>query len=54
MTSAILFESRNSILATIQDNWQCNLWLYIDSTKKGTSMLYNGQFHGVGRTFRTL
>ena len=41
MTSAILFESRNSILATIQDNWQCNLWLYIDSTKKGTSMLYN-------------
>ena len=29
MASAILFESRNSILATVQHNWQCIWWLYI-------------------------
>ena len=33
MASAILFESISTILATIQHNWQCMVWLYIDSTK---------------------
>ena len=34
MASAILFESRTTILATVQHNWQCIPWLYIDSTKE--------------------
>ena len=34
MASAILFESRSAILATVQHNWQCISWLYIDSTKE--------------------
>ena len=34
MASAIFFESRNIILATIQHNWQCMSWLIIDSTKE--------------------
>ena len=34
MASAILFESRTILLATVQHNWQCILWLYIDSTKE--------------------
>ena len=34
MASAILFESRALILATIQHNWQCIPWLYIGSTKE--------------------
>ena len=34
MASAIFFESRNTILATIQHNWQCMSWLIIDSTKE--------------------
>ena len=33
MAWAILFESRTTILATVQHNWQCISWLYIDSTK---------------------
>ena len=33
MASAIFFESRSTILATIQHNWQCISWLIIDSTK---------------------
>ena len=28
------FESRSTILATIQLNWQCISWLIIDSTKE--------------------
>ena len=34
MASAILFESRNTILATVQHNWRCISWLYIGSTKE--------------------
>ncbi len=34
MASAIFFESRSTILATIQHNWQCISWLIIDSTKE--------------------
>ena len=34
MVSAIFFESRSTILATIQHNWQCISWLIIDSTKE--------------------
>ena len=34
MASAILFESRTTILATVQHNWQCIPWLYIASTKE--------------------
>ena len=34
MASAIFFESRSTILATIQHNWQCSSWLIIDSTKE--------------------
>ena len=34
MESAILFESRTTILATVQHNWQCISWLYIGSTKQ--------------------
>ena len=41
MASAILFESRTIILATIQRNWQCISWRYIDSTKN--SMLQDTQ-----------
>ena len=33
MGSALFFESRSTILATIQHNWQCISWLIIDSTK---------------------
>ena len=32
MAWAILFESIITILATVQHNWQCISWLYIDST----------------------
>ena len=41
MASAILFESRTIILATVQRNWQCISWLYIGSTK---------EFHVTGYT----
>ena len=41
MASAILFESRTTILATVQHNWQCISWLYIASTKN--SMLKDTQ-----------
>ena len=41
MASAILFESRTTILATVQPNWQCISWLYIGSTK---------EFHVIGYT----
>ena len=41
MASAILFESRTNILATVQRNWQCISWLYIGSTK---------EFHVTGYT----
>ena len=41
MASAILFESRTTILATVQRNWQCISWLYIGSTK---------EFHVTGYT----
>ena len=41
MTSAILFESRTIILATVQRNWQCISWLYIGSIK---------EFHVTGYT----
>ena len=41
MASAILFESRTIILATVQCNWQCISWLYIGSTK---------EFHVTGYT----
>ena len=34
MASAILFESRTTILATVQHNWQCISCLYIASTKE--------------------
>ena len=34
MASAIFFESRSTILATIQHNWQCISWHIIDSTKE--------------------
>ena len=34
MASAIFFESRSTILATIEHNWQCISWLIIDSTKE--------------------
>ena len=34
MASATLFESRSTILATIQHNWQSISWLIIDSTKE--------------------
>ena len=34
MAWAILFESIITILATVQHNWQCISWLYIDSTKE--------------------
>ncbi len=34
MVSAIFFESRITILATIEHNWQCISWLIIDSTKE--------------------
>ena len=34
MASAIFFELRSTILATIQHNWQCISWLIIDSTKE--------------------
>ena len=34
MASAILFESRTIILATVQHNWQCIPWFYTDSTKE--------------------
>ena len=34
MASAILFESRTTILATVQHNWQCISWLYIGSRKE--------------------
>ena len=33
MASATFFESRSTILATIQHNWQSISWLIIDSTK---------------------
>ena len=39
MALAILFESIISILDAVMHNWQCISWLYIDSTKNGTSML---------------
>ena len=34
MASAIFFEPRSTILATIQHNWQCISWLVTDSTKE--------------------
>ena len=34
MALTILFESRTTILATVQHNWQCIPWLYIDYTNK--------------------
>ena len=34
MASAIFFELRCTILATIQHNWQCISWITIDSTKE--------------------
>ena len=34
MAWAILFESRITILATVQHNWKCISWFYIDSTKE--------------------
>ena len=34
MAAAILFESRITILATVQHNWQGISWLYIGSTKE--------------------
>ena len=34
VASAIFFESRSTILATIQHNWQCISWLIVDSTKE--------------------
>ena len=34
MASAILFESRTTILVTVQYIWQCIPWVYIDSTKE--------------------
>ena len=44
MAWAILFESRITILATVQHNWQCISWLYIDSTK---------EFHEDTKVFRS-
>ena len=34
IASAMLFESRTTILATVQHNWLCISWLYIGSTKE--------------------
>ena len=34
MASAVLVESRTTILATVQHNWQFISWLYIASTKE--------------------
>ena len=40
MAWAILFESRTTILATVQHNWQCISWLYIVFWASTTTRLH--------------
>ena len=54
MASAILFESRTTILATVQHNWQCISWLYILILQNNTMLKDTQLFRSKMGAFRCI